>query len=140
MSPPCPCVEPAQGCPDTGLLCPHPFIAPKRSCMPCSAPSLPSQVECCQVMGKLGPKGWAGGAESVKELLEPGPLGCRAAAACPDGEPCPQCSRTCLSSQLVFPFDFHPSFPSVPAPAPASSSVCCRSRDAHVLLLVADAP
>lgn len=47
---------PSQGCPDTGLLCPHPFLAPKRSHMPCS-PSLPSHVGCCQLIGKLGCKG-----------------------------------------------------------------------------------
>lgn len=88
----------------------------------------------------MGPKGWAGETETVEELLEPGPLGCRAATACSNGHPCPQSSWTCLSSQLVFPFDFHPSFPSAPTPDVASSSVCCRSRDAHALLLEADAP
>lgn len=42
---PCPCVEPAQGCPDTELLCPCPFLAPKCSHMPCSAlPTVPCRV------------------------------------------------------------------------------------------------
>lgn len=74
---PCPCVEPTQGCPDTELLCLCPFLALKCSHMPCSAPSLLSRVECCQVIGKLGSKGWTGETETVEELLEPGPLGCR---------------------------------------------------------------
>lgn len=94
MSPPCPCVEPSQGCPDTGLFYPHHFLAPKCSHTPCSAPSLPSHVKCCQVIGKLGPKGWARETETVEELLEPGPLGCRAATACSSGELCPQSSWT----------------------------------------------
>lgn len=101
-------------------------------------PTVPCRV--LQVIGKLGRKGWAEETEAVQELLEPGPLGCRAATACSNGETCPQSSWTCLSSQLIFPFDFHPSFPSAPSPAVASSSVCCRSRDAPVLLLEADTP
>lgn len=40
-------------------------------------PSMLSRVKCCQVIGKLGSKGWTGENETVEELLEPGSLGCR---------------------------------------------------------------
>lgn len=142
--PPCPRGEPAQGLPGRGVpLTPILPLLRNAPVCPGSAPPLPLPgSNATRQRESWDPRAGPGEQEAAEELLEElaGALGSGAAAACPRRERCRRHSQPCLSSCLVFPFVFPPCSPICSRfGSLASSPVCWRSVDAHVLLLVADA-